>query len=155
MTLRIPSIPSFQQWIRPPRAVLTLFFLLMASCSAALYWLAWQFMVQEREVEQQRQLKQLESAASNIAALFQLVLTRGDVQIRITKSSITVIPAGGISYVPGEGAPEPDLDEKFAAAEALEYAPARAGDAAQAYLQLAASGRKAIVYSVWIQSRER
>ncbi len=56
------------QWLRPPRRVLTSFLAVVLACVGALAWLGYRFLDQDRALESQRVQEQLETAADRAAA---------------------------------------------------------------------------------------
>ena len=67
-----PVPMMLKNWLRPPRLILTPFLSLIAVCAAALGWLGWQFLIQDRAVERQRAQESVESAADRIANALEL-----------------------------------------------------------------------------------
>jgi cytochrome c peroxidase len=63
---------SLSKWVRPPRHVLTIFVGIMLVFGAALGWLGWQLLEQDRSLERQRVQERLEQAADRIVAELQL-----------------------------------------------------------------------------------
>lgn len=129
------------EWLRPPRAVLTLFMGLMAVCALALGWLGWQVLVQDRAVEAQRQRDQLESAADRAVAAMERAFGSADALVTIAPNGdLEVAPNGRLAYVPPQTALNPIRPDLFADAEALEFGTQDATKAADAYRRLAESG---------------
>lgn len=130
------------QWLKPPRAVLTLFFLLMTSCAAALGWLGWQWLEQDRAVERQRRRERLESAATGVASALQLAITTGQARVRIASGSVSVDPPGALAFLPLQPS-APALSPVFAEAETAEFS-GRRTEAAALYRKLAGTGEPAV-----------
>ncbi len=135
---------GFQDWLRPPRAVLTLFFLLMASCALVLGWLGWRVLEQDRVVEAQRLQEQLAHAADGVVNALDAGLKAGEVQVVIRPSATEVTPVGGLAFLPAEHSATAPPAAIFAAAEALEFGAKASTDAASAYLGMAESGNPAV-----------
>src|ERR1700689_4199887 len=56
-------------WLKPPRSLLTILFLVTLVSVSALAWFGWKLLDQERVVEAQRDRERLEQAADRIAAI--------------------------------------------------------------------------------------
>ena len=80
------------RWLRPPGRTLAVFLCLMIVLGAALGWLGWQWLKQDRALEGQRAQERLERTADQISAALQLSLADLD---------------GYLSFVPSPGAKEP------------------------------------------------
>jgi signal transduction histidine kinase len=59
---------GLSDWLRPPRYLLALFAVVTLVPAAALVWLGWQFIGQDRAVEKQESTERLGSAADRVAA---------------------------------------------------------------------------------------
>jgi signal transduction histidine kinase len=153
------------QWFRPPRHLLTLFVAGTVAASAALAWLGWRLVDQERVVAAQHVRERLEGGADRAAAIFERNLHQLEEQLSSSGDSLpdhTVLlsgswrtlqvrPAGRLVFYPplttAEGAPV----AAFRAAEAARVAAAyrelaRSADAsvkAGALLRLGRTLRKA------------
>jgi signal transduction histidine kinase len=57
------------EWLKPPRSLLTILFLVTLVSVSALGWFGWKLLDQERVVESQRDRERLEQAADRIAAI--------------------------------------------------------------------------------------
>ncbi len=66
---------SPKEWIRPPRHLLWMFLSITSVLAAALGWLGWQLLRQERELAKQRAQERVEVAADLIAASLQRSLS--------------------------------------------------------------------------------
>src|SRR5512136_2700217 len=62
---------SWLDWFRPPRNLLTLYLAGTLAAAAALVWLGWRLVDQERAVERGRAQERLEAAADRVVALLQ------------------------------------------------------------------------------------
>src|SRR5436305_439164 len=90
-------------WLRPPRAVLTLFITLMVVCALVLGWLGWQVLVQDRAVEAQHRQEQLESVADRAVAAIERTLASSDAEVTITANGeAEIAPMGSLAYVPAQ-----------------------------------------------------
>src|ERR1700678_2814258 len=58
-----------REWLKPPRSLLTILFLVTLVSVSALGWFGWKLLDQERVVESQRDRERLEQAADRIAAI--------------------------------------------------------------------------------------
>jgi signal transduction histidine kinase len=58
-----------REWLKPPRSLLTILFLVTLVSVSALGWFGWKLLDQERVVEAQRNRERLEQAADRIAAI--------------------------------------------------------------------------------------
>jgi len=68
-------------WYRPPRHLLTFYLAGTMAAAAALAWLGWRLLDQERALEAQRAQERLEIAADRLAALFQRSLSELERQL--------------------------------------------------------------------------
>src|ERR1035438_7868785 len=58
-----------REWLKPPRSLLTILFLVPLVSVSTLGWFGWKLLDQERVVEAQRARERLEQAADRIAAI--------------------------------------------------------------------------------------
>ncbi len=159
-------------WFRPPRPLLVAFLAFALAPVAALGWLGWRLLEQERALERQRARESLQSAADRIGATLarQLTETEGrlgslvatpDHQIGSAAAElgahlddaliVVMSPAGIDGYPPGRllyypfvpSTPEPPAGT-FAQAEALEFRSRDPVGAAAAYHQRARSPEPAV-----------
>jgi signal transduction histidine kinase len=159
-------------WFRPPRPLLVAFLAFALAPVAALGWLGWRLLEQERALERQRAHERLQNAADRVAATLARQLTEiegrlgsllvtPDHQIGSAASEFTghfedaliVVlssrgidgyPRGRLLYYPFlPSAPEPPA-ETFAQAEALEFRQRDPAGAAAAYRKLAGSPDPAV-----------
>ena len=159
-------------WFQPPRHLLVSFLVFALAPVAALGWLGWRLLEQERALERQRAHESLQSAADRIGAtlgrqlteiegrLSSLVVTPGpqvgsaasELASHLGDALIVVLSPGGIDgYPPGRllyypfllAAPEPPADT-FAQAAALEFRRRDPAGAAAAYRKLTGSPEPAV-----------
>jgi len=148
---------ALASWLRPPRRTLAVFLCLMLVLGAALGWLGWQLLKQDRALEGQRMQERLELAADGVAAALQQSLTDlesylsfvpgpgkkkppdGVLVLQGTKRAVDAFPPGGLLYYPvlPDGAEPPDAT--FAAGETLEYRRDDPAKAAEVFRELARS----------------
>src|SRR5260370_38000404 len=143
------------EWFRPPRAVLTLFIVLMALGALALGWLGWQVLVQDRAVEAQRGQELLESAADRAVAAMERAFATSDAEVTVAANGdVEITPAGRLVYAPVQMATSPVPSEIFAEAETLEFGKRDRAKAADAYARLAQSGSPPVrAEAVWRLAR--
>jgi signal transduction histidine kinase len=157
---------------RPPRPLLAAFLVFALAPVAALAWLGWRLLEQERELERQRAHERLQNAADRIGATLARQLTEieerlsslvvmpnhqiGSAASDLTRNrddAMTVVlsargidgyPRGRLLYYPFlPSAPEPPA-ETFARAEALEFRHRDPSGAAAAYRKLTRSPEPAV-----------
>ena len=139
-----------KEWIRPPRNLLWMFLSITSVLTAALGWLGWQLLQQERELSRQRVQEHVEVAADLVTAALQKDLSELEQNLtdlaNISREGLTgqatgfarglpgdsmllLFDAGGVESLPGDRllfhpylppAREPP-SELFSAAEALEF----------------------------------
>jgi signal transduction histidine kinase len=125
-----------RQWFEPPRRLLGLFLAVMVTMTAALGWLGWRLLEQDRELSRQRIQERLEGAADLAAAALVRKLSETETLLTMPAAEsghedvVTVVfgpeqieahPAGKLPYypfVPSARGPEPGV---FAAGESLEF----------------------------------
>jgi signal transduction histidine kinase len=122
---------SIRNWFQPPRHVLAIFIAVALVSAAALAWLMWLLLQQDKTVETQRRRERLEQMADRIAAVMQSTLAdldraaeppAGVVFVAFRAKEIVVKPEGGLLYYPETPAlPEPPMS-RFAAGEQAEFA---------------------------------
>ena len=69
------------EWFRPPRHLLTFYLAGTLAAAAALAWLGWRLLDQERALEAQRTQERLEITADRVVALFQRSLSELERQL--------------------------------------------------------------------------
>ncbi len=159
-------------WFRPPRPLLVAFLAFALAPVAALGWLGWRLLEQERALERQRTHESLQNAADRVGAALARQLTEiegrlsslvatPDRELESTASRlgshledaliVVLSPRGIDGYPPGRllyypflpSVPEPPA-ETFAQAEALEFRRRDPAGAAAAYRKLAGSPEPAV-----------
>ena len=151
------------EWLKPPRTLLLILFLLALVSVSALGWFGWKLFEQERIVETQRSQDGLEQAADRIAATLRGALAetgerlgswetgtlsgslpQEGLLLLFKDGKLSATPAGQIFYYPA-ASPEPEAGSAvFAAVELLEFAQGRPAGALQSYERLASSNNAAI-----------
>jgi signal transduction histidine kinase len=155
-------------WIRPPRRLLWMFLPITAAMIAALGWLGWQLLEQERELSSQRLQEHVEAAADLITAALQKDLSELEQNLtdlaNVSReglsgeaegfasnlprdSALLLVDPGGAESLPGDRllfhpylppAPEPPRD-LFSAAEMMEFQKQDYGSAISALRNLSHS----------------
>src|SRR5215510_5679595 len=83
------------EWLRPPRLLLVILFLLTLISVSSLAWFGWKFLQQDRMVEAQREQERREQAADRIAYTLRSVLAENGERV-----------GGWLSTPPPAGKPE-------------------------------------------------
>src|SRR5215467_11914875 len=83
------------EWLKPPKLLLLILFLLTLISASALAWFGWKFLEQDRAVEAQREQDRREQAADRIAATLRGVLAETGERV-----------GGWLTAPPGPGKPE-------------------------------------------------
>jgi signal transduction histidine kinase len=147
-----------REWLKPPRTLLLILFLLTLASVSALAWFGWKLLDQERMVEAQRVQERLEQTADRIAATLRGSLAEtGErlgaalaappdegVLLSFSDNSIAAMPVGRLLYYPS---PQPTAEAKsgiFTEAEALEFLQAQPAKALDSYRRLAETDSAAI-----------
>ena len=147
------------QWLKPPRSLLLILFLLTLVSVSALGWFGWSLLDQDRMVETQRVRERLERAADSVAAALRGTLA--DIGDRLSTASVQTPPMDGLLLILDErgitAAPaerllyRPFVDARaeangdlFEEGERLEFQEARPGSAAEIYRGLAGSKDAAV-----------
>lgn len=146
------------KWLKPPRSLLLILFLLTLVSVSALGFFGWKLLHQERLVEAQRAREQLEQTADRMAATLRRTLAEtGDrlgawvaapqsgippqdgLVLVLTANSLSASPAERLLYQPSPP-PLPEAPaETFAPAETLEFQRGQPEHAADWYRSLAGS----------------
>jgi signal transduction histidine kinase len=121
-------------WFRPPRHLLLLFLAVTVAPAAALSWLSWRLLVQDRALESQRIQERLEHAADLVCAAFErrlsevadqlptFVPTTGDaLAVSFGPQDIEVRPGGRLLYYPSVPAAQEPAGAVFERGEILEF----------------------------------
>jgi signal transduction histidine kinase len=151
-----------KEWLKPPRSLLVILFLLTLVSVSALGWFGWKLANQDRMVEAQRNQELLEQTADRATATLRRSLAEtgerlggflagqpGDAPedgllLLMTDSAIVAAPAQRLLYRPFP-APLPEASsDTFAAAESLEFQQRQPKQAAERYEELAASHNRAV-----------
>jgi signal transduction histidine kinase len=147
------------QWLKPPRSLLLILFLLTLVSVSALGWFGWSLLDQDRMVETQRVRERLERAADSVAAALRGTLA--DIGDRLSTASVQTPPVDGLLLILDErgitAAPAERLlyrpfvtaradanGDLFEEGERLEFQEARPGSAAEIYRGLAGSKDAAV-----------
>ena len=133
-----------REWLKPPRSLLTILFLVTLVSVSTLGWFGWKLLDQERVVEAQRARERLEQAADRIAAIARGTLagnrrTPGDMVDRSTtgrqtrrgaaahrcKQPLRKVPyrdpGRRLLYRPSFGSQAEDFTNTFADGEVIEF----------------------------------
>lgn len=124
----------FRLWFQAPRRVLVLFVTVTLASAAAMGWLGWRTMKQNRALDRQREIEGLELLADRIPGVFDRALA--DLQGRLDTSATSLpedtillsadtkdleaTPAGRLVYYPVAPAGTESASARFAAADELE-----------------------------------
>jgi signal transduction histidine kinase len=140
-----------RQWLRPPKALLLLLFLLTFASVSTLATFGWRLLEQQRMVEAQRSQDRLEHAADRIAALVRETLEKsserlgaglvspGDLLLTLSATSLNATPPGRLLYYPvSPPDPEPH-SEVFAEPELFEFVESQPTEALRGFERLAHS----------------
>jgi signal transduction histidine kinase len=148
---------GFFRWLRPPGRTLALFLCLMLVLGSALGWLGWQFLKQDRALENLRRQERLELAADQMAVALQQNITDlekfqnivsdsdinelpdGVVVLNVTRRTIFTSPAGCLLFYPVLQNDEEPPSEAFAPGEILEFQHDNPAAAAEFFLKLSRS----------------
>jgi signal transduction histidine kinase len=156
-----------REWLKPPRTLLLLLFLLTLVSVSAVGWFGWRLLQQERAVEAQRSQERLEGVADRIAAAVRGSLAeigerlgnwesapssgfpaQGELLLvlkeKLKETSLAATPADKLLYYPFPS-PEPEASPAaFADAELLEFAQGQPGKALESYQRQTNSPNAAI-----------
>jgi len=154
-----------REWLKPPRSLLIILFLVTLVSVSALGWFGWKLLDQERVVEAQRAQDRLEQSAGRIAAVASgalaetgervgswlisppsdgkpeegvLLIVPGD------GSGFSALPAHRLLYRPSPSAEPDELPDAFAEGEVLEFQQAMPERALEMYRRLADSANPVI-----------
>jgi len=147
------------QWLKPPRSLLLILFLLTLVSVSALGWLGWRLLDQDRMVENQRVRERLEQAADGVTATLRGTLADiGDrlsaasaqtpaldgLLLLIDEEGLTAAPAERLLYRPVLAARVEAGADLFDEGERLEFQEAQPRSAAEVYRGLAGSKDAAV-----------
>lgn len=140
-----------REWLRPPKALLLLLFLLTFASVFTLTIFGWRFLEQERMVEAQRSQDRLEHAADRIAATIREALAKsserlaagrvstGELLFTLSATSLDATPVGQLLYYPF-APPDPEPSSGiFAEPEFFEFAESQPAEALLGFERLAHS----------------
>ena len=156
-------MPPLKEWLRPPRSLLLILFLLTLLSVSAVAWFGWKLLEQERVVEAQRAQERLEQAADRLAATLRGALAETGERLSgwlaappsggkpddgllllLSESTLSAWPPGRLLYRPLRS-PEPEAPpEVFADGELLEFLQAQPVKAAEWYQRLTISPKPEI-----------
>ena len=144
-----------REWLRPPRTLLLILFLLALVSVSALAWFGWKLLEQERIVEAQQSQERLEQLADRIAATVRSSLAEtgerlgaaetapapaeAGLMLAFKDNSLTATPAGRLLYYPTPSAEPEASRDVFAAAELFEFTQSQPVEALRSYERLANS----------------
>jgi signal transduction histidine kinase len=140
-----------REWLKPPRTLLLILFLLTLVSVSALAWFGWKLLDQERMVEAQRMQERLEQTADRIAATLRGTLAEtGErlgaaiavppeegVLLSFQGDSITAQPPHRLLYYPSSLPLTEAKPAVFADAESFEFLQAQPAKALELYRRLA------------------
>ena len=147
-----------REWLKPPRKLLLILFLLTLVSVSALGWFGWRLLDQERIVESQRAQERLEQAADQVSATLRGALAETGERLGVwlssppagsepadglllvvTESALSAQPREHLLYYPYP-APQPQAPQAdFAEAEGFEFAQSQPDKALEWYRRLAES----------------
>ena len=142
------------EWLKPPRTLFLVLFLLTLVSVSALGWFGWKLLEQERLVDAQRSRERLEHSADELSTAIRGTLAEagdrlaqwdnaasvpGIDVLRIEGDSIETAGPGGLLYYPFPSPQPPAPSAPFLEAEQSEHADRNLPVALAAYQQLAAS----------------
>lgn len=147
-----------REWLKPPRSLLTILFLVTLVSVSALGWFGWKLLDQERVVESQRARERLEQAADRIAAIAREALAETGERLGTwliappsdgkpeeglllitTGSGLSAIPSQRLLYRPLPSPQPEDFTNTFADGEVFEFQQALPQRAIEWYRRLADS----------------
>jgi len=152
-----------REWLKPPRSLLLILFLVTLVSVSALAWFGWKVLDQERDVEARRAQERLEQAANRIAATLRGALAdTGDrlgawvmsppsdgqpdqgLLLIVSDNGFSALPPERLLYRPFPS-PEPETEPAaFAEGETLEFQQAQPDKAIDWYRRLADSKNPAV-----------
>jgi signal transduction histidine kinase len=146
------SLPRF----RPQLFAFAVFLGTMCALAAALTWLCWRLLEQDRQLESQRLQERLEQAADRTASAFESEIGDLDRWLAVpadrqetppdgvallarTEAGLIIRPAGRLLYLPPATPGANTVDRLFAAGEVLEFRERDAAGAAEVFRNLSQS----------------
>jgi signal transduction histidine kinase len=144
---------NLRNWFRPPRHALAIFVAVTVVSAAALAWLMWLLLEQDKAVELQRRQERLEQAADRAAAVMQAALGEldhasnlpgGVIAVSLQSDGVRVQPPNRLLYYPTSPRPDQVADSRFAEGEKAEFARNDLTAAADSYSRLTADPEDAV-----------
>jgi signal transduction histidine kinase len=154
-----------REWLKPPRTLLLILFLLTLISVSALGWFGWKVLDQERLVEAQRLQERLEQTADRIAATLRGTLAEagerlgasiatppaGGLLLRVTEKGLSVQPDHGLLYYPDASDEAEAQPAVFAEGEAFEFQQNQPEQALLLYRRLTNSPGAAVRAGAWLR----
>jgi signal transduction histidine kinase len=158
-----------QEWLKPPRSLLLILFLVTLVSVSALAWFGWKVLYQEQVIDARRVEDRLELATGNIVAKASLALSQtgekvgtwllsppsdGDpaegLLLLDGSHTLSALPADRLLYrpQPPDSAASPDV---FSEAEALEFQGSNLAKATAAYRRLTESANAGVRAGAWMR----
>jgi signal transduction histidine kinase len=152
------------EWLKPPRSLLLILFLVTLVSVSALGWFGWRVLYQEQVVETQRAQERLEQAAGRIAATARGALAETGERVGawlispppdgepvegllliVGDNRLTALPPSRLLFRPFPSAEPEAPPETFSEGEALEFQQADPGKAIEWYRRRLAESKNAAV----------
>jgi signal transduction histidine kinase len=142
---RLAYIAAMRNWFRPPRHVLAIFVAVAVVSAAALSWLVWLLLTQEKAVEMQRRQDRIDQAAERAAAVMQAALAdldhasqplSGLLYVRVAADELSVRPERSLLYYPEKRRDTAGTATRFDEGEQAEFARKDLKSAADLYRRL-------------------
>jgi len=159
----VDMMTPLKEWLKPPRSLLIILFLLTLVSVSALGWFGWKLLEQERVVEAQRAQDRDEQAADRIAATMRGTLAETGERLGawvtapppdgkpdegllliLTENSMSAAPAGRLLYRPFPPSEPEAAAPLFAEGEVLEFQESQPERALEWYRHLADSKDAAV-----------
>jgi signal transduction histidine kinase len=149
------SAMSLQAWLRPPRSLLVILFLLTLVSISAVAFFGWKLLAQESVVEEQRTQERLEHTADRIVVTLRDLLAETGERLAegtpevgpvflLTEKTLSVMPPVELLYRPFSSSDPEAPASVFAEGEALEFQQGQPASAVEWYRRLAASRDPAV-----------
>jgi signal transduction histidine kinase len=149
------STMSLRVWLRPPRSLLVILFLLTLVSISALAWFGWRLLQQDSVVEEQRTQERLEQTADRIVVTLKGILAETGERLSegtpmeapvfiLTENSLTVLPPARLLYLPFAPIEPVAPASVFADGEALEFQQGQPASAVAWYRRMAGSKSAAV-----------
>ena len=151
-----------KEWLKPPRSLLVILFLLTLVSVSALAWFGWKLLHQDRLVEAQRNQELLEQTADRASATLRRTLAEtgerlgswlagepvdppaDGILLFLTESGMTAAPSQRLLYRPFPSTDPEAPSDVFAVPEALEFHYQQPRQAAEQYEEMAGSHNRAL-----------